>query len=315
MLSKPRFLMLLAGILACLLPAALHAGPHPFFDDLGFIRWRSTWPQAQQEALQSGKPLFIHMTRTDCKDTPFYCQEALRDPDIIRMLDRYFVCYAADYTRLPPDLDQLVKAKGYTQDKTPIQVILTPRREVIDWRVHRQPKAEMLAWLKKCLEDKRLAMTPASIKEAERLGQALQAALTSKDAKRIASTWTALLKLQGYGAQKRHAIDMMDIAESPAREKMRDAARLVRENLYPQALLALEEARQLAEGLPVADDVHQSLQCLKLIESALERERQPASSKQQQTLKTQWQQVMTRFPDNFLTTVAFQKWKAIKPAR
>jgi len=86
---------------------------------------------------------------------------------------------------------------------------------------------------------------------------------------------------------------------------------LLREQKNPQAQLALDEAKAFAETLPIAGEIEQTIASLKLFDRALEAERLATNTKQKQQYITLYQQLLAKYPENTVSTLAYQKLRAI----
>lgn len=303
-----RWLFILA---CCLLPSSLNALPHLYYDDLGLISWRTNWSLALLEAQRTGKPLYIQMTSYPSDLNKQFSMHYWPDENLQKQLRRHCICFVVDYHQLPKDLAQILSTKGYTDAQCPIHLLLTPQKEVLGW--HTQcVAADILAnRILQVITDKRMRMSPAQEKEINKLVPVLQTALNDRDAKKIQATWTAILRIPGCGEARNKAWDVLDAAEAPARKKLLEAARFMREQKNPQAHLALDEARQMATALPIAAEIDQTHSALKWLDQAQEAERQAKTVKQKQQSLQLYQQLVSKYPETTVATLAYQKLRVI----
>jgi hypothetical protein len=289
----------------------VQALPHIYYDDLGLISWRTSWPVAFQEAQQSGKLVFVQITRFPCNISPDFSKKSFPDEKLQKMLRRYCICCVIDFRLLPPDLKQLVTSKGYGEDQCPIHLLLTPQKEALNWAVQSVPPDLLTKHVEQGAADKRMRMSKVQEKEIEKLNPILESAVQSRDARKIQSTWQSIQKIPGNSTAKNKSYDILEKAEEPARKKLLEAAQLLRDQKTPQAQLALDEAKALAESLPVANEIDQTLASLKLYDRALEAERLATNPKQKQQYITLYQQLLSKYPENTVSTLAYQKLRAI----
>ncbi len=288
---------------------------HLYYDDLGLIPWRTNWPAALQEAQIGGKVLLVQITRYPCNQTPpmfkrwFTTEKSVST--LLKKMNRYCVCFVADYHHLPADVGKIWATKGYIPEQCPIHVVVTPQKEPICWFTQYVGPDDLIKMIDQGADDKRMRMSPSRDKEVEKLNEALQMALQGKDARKIQSTWQSIQKIPGYGPAKKQSYDLVDAAEEPARTKLLEAARLLREQKSPQAQLALDEAKSLAESLPVATEITQTMAALKLYDVAIEAERLATTTKQKQQAIVQYQQVLAKYPETTVGTLVYQKLRAI----
>jgi hypothetical protein len=293
----------------------VQALPHLYYDDMGLINWRTNWPAALQEAQLSGKVILIQITREPCSQTPpmfkrwFSSEKSI--VALLKTMNRYCVCFVADYHRLPPDVGKIWATKGYSPDQCPIHIIVTPQKEALSWFTQYVGPDDLIRMIEQGAADKRMRMNQARDKEVQKLNEVLQTALQGKDARKIQSSWLSIQKIPGYGPTKLKSYQLLDAAEESACIKLVEAAKLLREQKSPQAQLALDEAKAFAESLPIAVEIHQTLAALKLYDSAVEAERLAKTTKQKQQAILQYQQVLTKYPETTVGTLAYQKLRAV----
>lgn len=297
----------------------VQALPHLFYDDMGLINWRTNWPAALQEAQLSGKLLMVQITRYPCPQTPalftrWYKHEKSVST-LLKTLNRYAVCFVADYHRLPPDVGKIWATKGYSPEQCPIHIVVTPQKEPLSWFTGYISPDALAKLIEEGAADKRMRMSPSRDKEVEKWNEMLQSALQERDTKKIQSTWQLIQKIPGYGTAKKKSYELLDAAEAPARDKLLEAAKLLREQKNPQAQMALDEAKAYAESLPVAVEVTQVQASLKLYDSALEAERLAKTAKQKQQAVTLYQQVLAKYPETTVGTLAYQKLRAVSQGK
>ena len=304
-----------AMLLVLCFQGGTQAIPHLYYDDLGFTLWRSSWPAALQESQLTGKPIYVQYTHLKCPLSPLFCKQFLSDPQVQKMLRRYFVCLAVDYHQCHRELDHILRTKGYTDAQTPLHVLLTPQKEVLAWYVKCLASDDFARDLLKAAGDKRFAMSKVKEKEIEKINKSLEASIQSKDSKKIKQQWQQFLSVPGYSESKNKGFAMMEEAEEPARKKLYEAARLVRDQKQPLAQVALEEANRLAESLPIASEISQTLSALKLLEQANEAERLAKTVKQKQQALGLYQQIMNKYPDNTIASVVYQKLRSLSQSK
>lgn len=299
-----------------LMPALsrVQALPHLYYDDLGLINWRTNWPGALQEAQMGGKLLLVQITQYPCPQTPalfnrWYKHEKSVNT-LLKILRRDCVCFVADYYRLPPDLVKVLNTKGYSHEQCPIHIVLTPQKEPLSWFTQYISPDALTKMIEQGAVDKRMKMSPSREKEVEKLNEVLQTALQGKDARKIQSVWQSIQKIPGYGAAKAKSNELLEAAEEPARTKLIEVAKLLRDQKNPQAQLALDEARAMAESLPIALEINQTLAALKLYDAAIEAEGLATTTKQKQQAILLYQQVLAKYPETTVATMVFQKLRA-----
>jgi len=289
----------------------VQALPHPYYDDLGLISWRTNWIAAQQEAQLYGKLLLVQMTHYPCSVCTTFGNKSFPDEVLQKMLRRYCVCFVVDYQRLPADLKKLVTSKGYGEDQCPIHLLLTPQKEALNWTVQNVAPEVLAKTIEQAAADKRMKMSKVQEKEIEKLNQSLQTAIQNKDTKKVLAAWQSIQKIPGNSDAKNKSYDILEAAEEPARKKLFEAARLLREQKNPQAQLALDEAKAFSEALPIATEIDQTIASLKLYDRALEAEKLATNTKQKQQYITLYQQLLAKYPENTVSTLAYQKLRAI----
>ncbi|MFT3881931.1 MAG: hypothetical protein QM703_20035 [Gemmatales bacterium] len=312
MLDGNRFPAICLVLMTAMLPgwSEAQALPHLYYDDLGLISWRTNWPAAQQEARQSGKLIYVQITRFPCKLTQRFCSVSLPNEKLQKSLRKYCVCYVADFHRLPAEVQRLLDMKGYPAEQCPVHVLVSPSLEPLNWATQDVGPDNLAALIEQAAGNRRMQMSKAQDKEVDKLYQPLQSALRSRDAAKIQSVVQSIQKTPGFGEARNKCFDLLDTAEQPARQKLMEAAKLLREQKIPQAQLALDEAKVLSESLPVSFEVDQTLAAMKLYEQALEAERQATTTKQKQQTAAIYQQMLTRYPDTTIGTLAYQKLRA-----
>lgn len=288
----------------------VQALPHLYYDDLGLISWRTNWAVAQQEAQLYGKLLMVQITRYPCPISPDFCKKSFPDEKLQKALRRYCVCFVIDYHRLPADLKKLVTSKSYGEEHCPIHLLLTPQKEPLNWAVQSVPPDALAKMIEQAAADKRMKMNKMQEKEIEKLNQNLQTAIENRDARKIQSAWQSIQKIPGNCDAKNKSYDILELAEEPARKKLFEAARLLRDQKNPQAQLALDEAKAFAETLPIAGEIEQTLASLKLFDRALDAERLATNTKQKQQCITLYQQLLAKYPENTVSTLVYQKLRA-----
>jgi hypothetical protein len=304
---------ILVSMAILLMPALSHvqALPHLYYDDLGLISWRTNWVIAQQEAQLYGKLLLVQMTRYPCPISPDFCKKSFPDEKLQKAMRRYCVCFVTDYHRLPADLKKLVTSRGYGEDQCPIHLLLTPQKEALNWATQNVAPEALTKIIEQAAADKRMKLNKLQEKEIEKLNQNLQTAIENREAKKIQTIWQSILKIPGNSDAKNKSYDILELAEEPARKKLFEAAHLLREQKNPQAQLALDEAKAFAETLPIAGEIDQTIASLKLYDRALEAERLATNTKQKQPYIVLYQQLLSKYPENTVSTLAYQKLRAI----
>jgi hypothetical protein len=312
--SLPRCNGLWLGMTICLatlhgFPAPATGGPHPYYDDFGAVVWRPTLAVAFQEALLTGKPIFLEATSEGQTNCANFARTTFPHPDVKRLLRRYFVCVSLDRLALPAQYDRYIKSKSIST--VPVSLFLSPQGEVLHIRQDDPGPADVLPILKKVMSDPRLAMARNKEKEVARQVEALSAALASQDSQKIHAAWGAIQRAPGLCPAKKSACDLMDQAEAEARGKMEEAAKLVRREQYSLARVALEEAEQAGRALPVASEIQQMLATVPLLESAANLEKAKSEPWKQKAV-AEYQSVLQKYPDTMLATWTLLKLKGIK---
>ena len=302
-------------ILLLFLPITLAAVPHIYYDDLGFTHWRPSWAATLQESLATGKPMYIQYTHLKCPLSPLFCKSFLSDIQVQNTLRRYYVCFAVDYYQAPQELLHELKKKGYTDEQTPVHLLLSPQKEVLAWYVKCLASDQFANDLKKIAADKRFAMPKQLNEKVDKLVADLQQAIEQKDAGRIAQLWQKLTKTAGNSVFKDKGFALMESAEEPARKKLYDAAKLMREQKSPLAHVALDEAQQLASFLPISEEIRQTSLALKSYDRAVESERLATTVKQKQSALQAYQQILVQYPDTTVGTMAYQKLRSSLPSK
>lgn len=292
-----------------------NAIPHLYCDDLGFVNWRTNWLVAVQESLATGKPIYVHYARSNCKSTPQFCKQALSDPQVLKMLRRYYVSIAVDYYASCSELDNILKTKGYSEDKTPVHVFLSPQHQPLSWHDQIVPADQFARDLQKNAAEKIFLMSKAQEKEVEKLVKQLEVSLQNKDGKKINQQWQQFLRIPGYSEAKNKGFVLMEAAEEPARKKLFEAAKLIRDQKQPLAKVALEEAQRLAESLPIAEEIKQTMNALLLLDRAIESERQATTAKQKQQTLSLYQQILTKYPDNTVASFVYHKLRTAQQGK
>ncbi|HQR07535.1 MAG TPA: thioredoxin family protein [Gemmatales bacterium] len=301
------------GLMLTFMPASgtVQALPHLYYDDLGLINWYTSWPAALQEARLTGKMLYIQFTPYPCQYTETFCKTTMQNEKVQKALRQHCVCLVVDTQQIHPELYPIYQNRVTNRELVPVHLFLSPSKEQLWGAVQSVGPDIMLTLIGQCAQNKNMRMTKPQEKEVEKLNQSLPLALQNKDARQIQQIWQAIRKIPGFSDAKTKSYDLLDAAEEPARRKLYEAAKLLREQKQPLAQLALDEAKGLAESLPIATEIAQTSAALKLFDSALEMERLATSTKQKQQALTQFQQLLTKYPETTVATLAYQKLRYI----
>jgi hypothetical protein len=297
--SSSRFVPLVVIALVTLIAVA-DGAPHPYHDDNGLIAWRPTWSAAVQEAKATGKPLYIELTHDDEEGAAFVTS-TLVNKSIQKVLRRYFVCVVLDFVHKPPELDRLCKAKNLSL--TPVNLFLSPSGEYIAAHQKNVNVADFQKTLQTVLATPRLAAAKVKEKELERLTQTLSEALDAKEGNKVQSTFQAIEKVPGISPAKSRAYVVLDEAEEPIWDKLREAGDLVRAQKFPLARVALEEAARISGHLPVGREVQVNLTALPFFEEAgrLEDAKEP---RWKEKALQEYQRALFKHPESSLAATA-----------
>jgi hypothetical protein len=276
-----------------------HAGPHPYHDDKGAVNWRPSLASAFQESRATGKPIFLEATRDNETHSANFAAVTFPHPDVRRLLRRDFVCVSIDRDALPPQYDRFIKSKSIST--VPVSLFLTPYGDVVVVRQDDPGPADVLPILKKVLTDPRFSMAKNKETEVNHQVELLAEALKAKDGKGIQAAWNSIQKTPGLCPSKMKAGDLLDEAEEPARKKIDEAAKLVREEKYSLARIALEEANQAGGSLPIESEIKQTLETVPLLESATNIEG-AKGDKWKQKAANEYQHILQKYPDTVLAT-------------
>lgn len=304
--------MIILMLLVSFLPASgrVQALPHPYYDDLGMINWYTSWPAALQESRLTGKMIYIQFTPYPCPFTETFCKTTLRNEKVLKALRQYCVCLVVDIQQIHPELVSIYQNRVTNRELQPVHLFLSPGKEQLWGTVQAAGPDILLTVIAQCAKNPMMRMSKAQEKEVEKLNQSLTMALQKKEARQIQQTWQMIRKIHGFSDAKTRSYEMLDAAEEPARQKLLEAAKQLREQKHPQAQLALEEAKAMSESLPIAVEIQQTLASLKLFNSALEAERLATTTKQKQLAMTQYQQLLNKYPETTVATLAYQKLRS-----
>lgn len=246
-----------------------------------------------------GKPIFLEATKDNETHSSNFAAVTFPHPEVKRLLRRYFICVSIDRDAIPKEYDRYIKSKSIST--VPVSLFLTPYGDVIAIRQDDPGPDDVVPILKKVLADPRFSM--AKIKEKEVIYQVelLSDALKAKDTKAIQAAWNVIQRTPGFCPSKAKACDMMDEAEEPGRRKIDEAARLVREEKFSLARVALEEADKAGGYLPVAAEIKQTLDTVPLLEAATNFEK-IKSDRWKQKAASEYQQILQKYPDTVLAT-------------
>jgi hypothetical protein len=286
------------------LPVVAWAGPHPHFDDRGAVNWKPNFATAVAAAKQAGKPIFIQAGRDNDDASRKLVTETLADPEVSKLLRRYFVCVAFNSENAPGEIRPYFKQTG--GDRPPFVVIVTERGTFLAGHSGGQSKEEVLSDLRKILEEKE-ALPPALEPELAKYVQALDKALEAKRYKDAGVAWAAVNKLRGYHELKDRAHDLLDEGQKEAYARLEQAFQLtVKEDYEGAKRLAEKVSRDFAD-LPVGEDAKEHAAALKLLETAYQAAAARKGNWKVSVAKT-LSQIINRYSDTPYSYVA-ARWQ------
>ncbi|OAI46730.1 hypothetical protein AYO44_10825 [Planctomycetaceae bacterium SCGC AG-212-F19] len=302
-------LLLWAGV-----AALSSAGPHPFHDDGGFINWRLTSATAIKEAQANGKPIFALGT-FEKDDNSKNVATALREPELYKLVNRYFIpvvinCEKADIK----DQIALFPREKIGGTMLPFISFLNERGQFIQGSSGARDKDQLLADLKKVLNDKNNSVAP--LLEATLVKQAdmLQKALEAKNFKQAGTVYAAIVKVRGYSPSKDKTYDLMDEAQFDAVRLLKEAVALADMNQFGDARKLIADIPKEFAGLPVVNEMKEHQESLMLLEAAY-KTTEDKKGLWQQTALGKINSVLMKYPDGAYSAVALKRKAELMPPK
>ena len=116
-----------------------------FYTPPNRVSWSADYPEAQQQAVQSDKPMILFFTATWCVPCRIMKRTVWADEQVATEVNERFIplmVYADD-----PDMDEVFSR--YRVGATPTTIIMDPQGNVLEWVQGKIEKADFLNLLEK----------------------------------------------------------------------------------------------------------------------------------------------------------------------
>lgn len=107
------------------------------------IAWADSFAAAQQEAVDSGKPIILYFTGTWCVPCRIMKREVWADEQVMAAVNGNFIAVAIDVD----DPDHAALLTRYNVGGTPVTIVVDPQGNALRWRAGGIGKAEFLELL------------------------------------------------------------------------------------------------------------------------------------------------------------------------
>jgi len=285
------------------------AAPHPFYDDAGAIKWRP-WPQALAIAQQTGRPIFLEVSKDNDANSKKLVTTTLRDERVSQFINRYFVPVSVDFAKQPFDLKGTILKAGKTP---PLIVLMGDRGQYLTGLSGYKKPNEVEAEMMKVLEDRLFAMPKSREPEMDKNVKELEKLLTDKSWPKAAAAFRGILQVRGYSPLKDQAYELLDKAQLDATAELKTALDHARQDQYDDARKALDKVLKDYAGAPVADQAKEHLAAVKLLETAHQYASDPKVPRKNDALR-QLETVLYRYADTPYAGVASARKKEMLPA-
>lgn len=116
---------------------------HSYYVPANKIAWADDYKSAQQNAVESSRPIVLYFTGTWCVPCRIMKREVWADDQVLETVSANFVAVAIDVS----DPENAALMDRYKVKGAPVSIVTDPHGNVIDWRAGRVDKAEFLEML------------------------------------------------------------------------------------------------------------------------------------------------------------------------
>lgn len=306
---NPRLLVGFTALVGLAMLPLAWAAPHPFYDDGGMIKWRA-WPQALTVAQQTGRPIFLEVSKDNDGNSKKLATTTLRDERIAQFVNRYYVPVSVDFAKQPLDLKATILKAG----KTPPMIILmgSGGQYITGLAGYKKPN-EVEPELMKVLEDKAFALPKSREAEMDKNVKELEKLLGDKAWPKAAAEFKSILAVRGYSPLKDQAYDLLDKAQLEGTQELKTAYDHARQDEYAEAKKSIDKVLKDYAGAPIADQAKDHLAAVKLLETAHQYATDTKVPRKNDALR-QLESVSIRYADTPYGGLATARKKDLAPA-